>query len=167
MKAHPLIEIIPIIKDLIYRDKVQTIVKMPFGKFETHYYDVDENSMLQVYSKTSDEKSVNNPKILGLQTFDKDGRLICRWIQGQPFAFFMEEKTDASKMVREIYQMLDDKVNQTLTAGIAIGMNKVKGVKKSLFDDPVIVALGVVFLALIAVLFISYTGFSELGVSFG
>ena len=167
MKAHPLYEVVPIIKDLIYRNKVETIVKMAFGKYETYYYDIDENRLLQVYSKTNDEKSVNNPKLIGLQTFNKDGRLICRWVDGQPFAFFMEEKIDSNKMIRELYQMLDDKANQVLTVGIAIGMNKMKGVKKTLFEDPTLLALGVVFIALVALIFLSYTGFSELGVSFG
>lgn len=165
MKTRASIELLPLIKDFMYGDKVRCIVKMPYGKFETHMYSVDENSFLEVFDKIKNtEKGVDNPKLIGAQTYDLDGRLTCQWTWGEPFAFYLDHRIQSDEMLRQLYGLIDDKTNQSLTTGIVIGMNKVKGAKKSLFEDPMLLALGLVFIISAATLILMWLGFEKLGV---
>ena len=135
MKQRASIDLIPLVKDLIYSKKIKCIVRMNYGKFETHYYTVGDNSVLEVYTdQKEDEKYIDNPKVSGRPTYDEDGRLICQWHWGQPFAFFLSHKLESDEMLKRVYEMLDDKTNQAMTTGILLGMNKIKGKKKGLFD---------------------------------
>ncbi|MFW6275101.1 MAG: hypothetical protein ACOC2M_00545 [bacterium] len=160
-----LLNLIPILDSMIYGDKAKVLIKQNYGKYETYYYDLDENRKLLIHDKEkTPEKAVHNPKILGKPTYDEDGRLICNWVYGEPFGYFMNHKLDSEEILQKVYNELDDKVNQVLTTGITIGMNRVKGVKKGLFEDPMIyVVLGTAVIAL-ATAFMVYTGFKEQGI---
>ena len=138
---------------------------MNYGKFETHYYKIGENNVLEVFTDKKDaEESIDNPKLMGKPTYDEDGRLICQWRWGQPFAFFLSHKLESDEMLNHVYEMLDDKTNQTLTTGILIGMNKVKGKKKGLLEDPILMAMAFVVILTAASLILNYFSFEKLGV---
>lgn len=165
MKQRAIIDLVPLIKDLIYGKKIKCIVRMNYGKFETHYYTVGDNNVLEVFSNDKDnEEYVHNPKLMGKPTYDEDGRLISQWRWGQPFAFFLSHKLESDEMLNRVYEMLDDKTNQTLSTGILIGMNKTHGKKKGLLEDPVIMAMILVVILVAANLVIDYLSFSKLGV---
>ncbi|KKL19541.1 hypothetical protein LCGC14_2464470, partial [marine sediment metagenome] len=87
-----------------------------------------------------------------------------QWRWGQPFAFFLGHKLESDEMLNHVYEMLDDKINQTLTAGILIGMNKSKGKKKGFFEDPIMLAMLVVIALTAANIIFSYISFDQLGV---
>ena len=165
MKQRASIDLIPQIKDLIYGKKIKCIVRMNYGKFETYYYTVGDNNILEVYSADKDtEKYVDNPKLMGKPTYDEDGRLICQWRWGQPFAFFLSHKLESDEMLVKVYEMLDDKTNAILSTGILLGMNKVQGKKKGLFEDPIMMAMIFVVALMAANLILSYISFEKLGV---
>lgn len=165
MKQRAIIDLVPIIKDLIVGKKIKTIVRMNYGKFETHYYSVGDNNVLEAFSTAKEsEEYVQNPKLMGKPTYDEDGRLICQWRWGQPFAFFLSHKLESNEMLLKVYEMLDDKTNSILQTGIMIGIHKNQGKKKGLLEDPVILAMIIVLFVVIANLVISYISFEKLGV---
>lgn len=165
MKARASLEVIPIIKDFIYGNKIKCIVKKEYGRFETHYYDIGDNNILQIYSKDpNEEKHVDNPELVGSPTYDDDKRMICQWTWGEPLAYFLDYRIESNSMLKQLYAMVDSKTNLVMTAGILIGMNKIKGSKKGLFEDPMLLALGLVFIMAAASLLITYFGFQKHGV---
>ena len=157
-----------IVPKFIYHNKVKVLVKKPYGKFETHYYDIDENNMIQVYDKKPNTiEGIKNPKIAGNPTYDKDGRLLCQWTEGEPIAFYLLEKVPADKLLKEIYTQMDEKGIQTLNTGIIVGMNRVKKPeKKGWLEDNMFYVLLAILAATVITGVMVYTGLEQLGVKF-
>lgn len=166
MKARLIFDIldeIPLVNQFVYGNKVKCAVREPYGKYETHYFEVDKNRMLQVYSKEKDEKGAKNPKLVGKPTYDVSGKLTAQWVRGQPFAFFLDEKVNSDSLLNRMYEMLDEEGSQLLNTGIIIGMKMVKGEDKELFEDPVLIGIGIIIIGIAALVFINLTGFEQLG----
>ena len=65
MKQRAIIDLVPLIKDMIYGKKIKCIVRMNYGKFETHYYTVGDNNILEVFATNKDdEKYVHVVKLI-------------------------------------------------------------------------------------------------------
>ena len=158
-KAKSTFELLPILRKLLYGENPHVLVKMPHGKYERHYYKINEKNELLVYGKTQDqEESLHNPVVRGKPTFDNDGRFLLRWTYGDDFAYPLEEQKQFGETINT-----DLKIKKAFTIGTMYAM---RGGKKSPFDDPVMLAIiFVVFLVLVNVV-MTYLGLTDLGADF-
>lgn len=158
-KAKSTFEMVPILKKMLYGDNPHVLVKMPHGKYERHYYKINEKNELLVYGKSrEDEASLHNPTVKGKPTYDSDGRFLLRWTYGEDFAYPIDSQVDFRESLNT-----DLKIQTAFTIG---KMYNLKGAKKSPFDDPMMIVLILVLLAVVINLVMSYMGFTSLDANF-
>ena len=159
MKAQGIIEWIPPLKTLMYKNNPRVLVKMPHGKYETHYYPINEKNELLVHGKSlEDEGSLYNPIVKGKPNFDDDGRYLLRWQYGEAYAFPLDSTTSFEQRVNH-----DMKIKTAYNIGFVSGRNTVHGQRKSMLDDPVVkMMIGVVLIVAVN-LIITYLGLTDLG----
>jgi len=163
MKARAIFELIPPIKDLIYGKNPHVLVKKSYGKYERHYFKINENNELLVHGKHPDEEgSLYNPTIKGKPTYDADGRFFLKWDEKDKFAYPIDGADGFQDSVN-----IDLKIKTAYSIGFLNGRNNnPTGAKKGFFDDKTNLILILLIIASIALLFLTYTGFTDLGVVF-
>ncbi|KKK54149.1 hypothetical protein LCGC14_3087640 [marine sediment metagenome] len=164
MKLHAWMEIFPFdrppLKQFFLGRKAIVYVLMNYGKVEKHAYMINDNNELQVFTKQKhSEESMYNPKIKGNAIMSENNHLTFTWKFGSDTAYSLFDQGRYEEGMNK-----DQKVEQALNTGIVIGMNRARGTKTSLWQDPVLLALGVVVIVSVATLAMVYLGFDAHGV---
>jgi len=163
MKARAIFELVPAIKKLVYGNNPHVLVKKSFGKYERHYYKINEKNELLVYGKQPDEEmSLYNPSIRGKPTYDSDGRFFLKWDEKDKFAYPIDGADGFQDSLN-----IDLKIKTAYSIGFLNGRNNnPTGAKKGFFDDKANLVMIFLVLASLILMFLTYTGFTDLGVVF-
>jgi len=163
MKAKALFELLGPIKKLVYKNNPHVLVKMPHGKYERHYYKINEKKELLIHGVQPDEEeSLKNPILKGNPSYEDEGRFFLKYTWGDNFAYPIDEQKNFQDKVN-----IDLKLKTAYSIGYLNGRNNnPTGRKKGLFEDPIIMVLIVVTIITIANVFFNYVGFTDLGVVF-
>lgn len=159
-----LLDRIPGIQKFVFWGKARVYIYKAYGKWETHYFPVNEKGVLEVYGNNKqDERTQYNPQVLGKPSYSVDGKLTFKWVEGEPFAYSLGETVKYDNVLKRVYNLLDDKMNQMLTVGIAIGMNRARGMRKNIWEDPVFIAIAAIAILLFINTAITYLGIEQVG----
>lgn len=163
MKARAIFELVEPIKKLVYGNNPHVLVKMSHGIYERHYYKINEKNELLMYGKTAEEEgSLYNPIVKGKPTYEANGRFFLKHTVGDAFAYPLDEQKSFQDHVNT-----DLKIKTAYTIGFLNGRNNnPSGIKKALWEDPVMMVMGFMVIAMLVLLFLTYTGFTELEVVF-
>ena len=163
MKAKSIFEILKPIKKLIYKNNPHVLVKTTDGKYERHYYKINEKKELLIYGKQPDEEgSLRNPTIKGTPSHEEDGRYLLRYTEGENFAFPIDELRTFENKIN-----IDLKIKTAYSIGFLNGRNNnPSGGKKGIFEDPMNLVLIFLVIGTLISLFLIYTGFTDQGVIF-
>ena len=163
MKARAIFELLKPIKNLIYKNNPHVLVKMSDGKYERHYYKINEKKELLIHGKQPDEEgSLYNPIVKGTPSHEEDGRYFLKYVYGDNFAYPIDETRNFQDKIN-----IDLKIKTAYSIGFLNGRNNnPTGGKKALWEDPIIMVLVLVVVATAINLFLNYTGFTDLGVVF-
>jgi len=163
MKARSVFELIKPIKKLIYRNDPHVLVKMPHGKYERHYYQINEKNELLIHGKNAEEEgTLYNPIVKGKPSYEDEGRFFLKYIWGDNFAYPIDEQKNFQDSVN-----IDVKIKTAYSIGFLNGRNNnPTGGRKALWEDPIIMAMIIVIVITLLNAFFVYTGFTDLGVTF-
>lgn len=156
-KAKSTFEAIPILKKMLYGNNPHVLVLMGYGRYERHYYKINDKHELEVYGKSQlEEESLHNPIVKGKPTLDEDGRFLLKWEEGASFAYPINKEIEFQESGN-----VDLKIKKAFIVGT---MHKSKDVKKGMFEDPIVLILVAVLFLLVVNLALLYFGFTSHGV---
>lgn len=161
MKAKAIFELLKPIKNLVYKNNPHVLVKMPHGKYERHYFKINEKKELLIHGKQADEEgSLYNPVVKGRPSYEDEGRFFLKYTWGDNFAYPIDDPKDAQDKVN-----IDLKIKTAYSIGFLNGRNNnPTGGKKAPWEDPVTMVLIFVVIVTIINVLLNYVGFTDLGV---
>lgn len=161
MKISPIHELLDFspFKSIFLGDKAIVHVKMPYGKIEKHAYPLNEDNNLLIY-RTDTPSPTDNPKVKGAFVYDENNRPLFKWQYGEDFAYPLTSDNDMRELISS-----KERARRQFWRGYELGAYSASGApKKAFWEDPLMVAIGIVIIAVVANLAITYFGFDALGV---
>lgn len=145
-------------KGFLLGNKAIVYVAKPYGKIEKHAYKINESRELEVYEESSKQE---NPSIKGNYVYDENNRVLLQWREGDDFAYPLSAtESDSRELIAA-----KERARRMFQRGYALGAyDTASPHKKGLFDDPVLLAMGVVVIVTAASMLLNYFAFDAMGV---